>query len=128
MNTDNTSTRLDLLLVQRGLLPSRQRAKELIEAGSVTVNGVIIAKPSAAVSADADITVTNTPVYVGRGYLKLAHALDYFGVDISGKYCLDVGASTGGFTDCMLQNGAEKVYSVDVGYGQLRGNSGKTPA
>ncbi len=112
--------RLDAELVRRGLAQSRERAKEYITGGIVTVNGAAVFKPSADVSESDDIAVTGeTLKYVGRGGLKLEGALKTFGIDVKGKVCLDIGASTGGFTDCLLQNGAAKVYAVDVGHGQL---------
>lgn len=111
--------RLDQLLVARGLAESRQRAQAMILAGEVTVNGHPAQKPGMAVPQDAAVTVRAGLPYVSRGGLKLAHALETFGLDVKGKVCLDVGASTGGFTDCLLQHGAARVYAVDVGYGQL---------
>lgn len=114
------TARLDYELVCRGLATSRERAKEYIRSGSVTVNGVTAKKPSDEVLETDDIALTGeTLKYVGRGGLKLEGAINAFGIDISGKTCLDIGASTGGFTDCMLQFGAKKVYAVDVGHGQL---------
>jgi 23S rRNA (cytidine1920-2'-O)/16S rRNA (cytidine1409-2'-O)-methyltransferase len=112
--------RLDRLLVDRGLAPSRERAQAMILAGLVTVGGRKTDKAGAAVPSDADVEVAGPPhPYVSRGGMKLAAALDHFGLDPGGKVCLDVGASTGGFTDCLLQRGALRVYAVDVGYGQL---------
>lgn len=114
------TARLDYELVRRGLASSRERAKEYIQTGSVTVNGNIAKKPSDGVSEDDVIILTGeTLKYVGRGGLKLEGAINSFSVDLSDKTCLDIGASTGGFTDCMLQFGAKKVYAVDVGHGQL---------
>jgi 23S rRNA (cytidine1920-2'-O)/16S rRNA (cytidine1409-2'-O)-methyltransferase len=113
-------TRLDRLLVERGLAPTREKAQAMILAGLVTVGGRRAEKAGAPVAADAEIEVSGPPhPYVSRGGLKLAAALDHFVLDPRGKICLDVGASTGGFTDCLLQRGAERVYAVDVGYGQL---------
>lgn len=112
--------RLDVLLVRRGLAPSRTRAQAAIAAGLVTVDGVRADRPSLRCLPDADIKVLGEPhPYVGRGGLKLAHALRAFGTRPVGAVALDVGASTGGFTDCLLQNGAAKVYAVDVGADQL---------
>lgn len=112
--------RLDVLLVERGLAPSREKAKALIMSGIVYVNNQKEDKAGAVFDAEAEITVRgNTLKYVSRGGLKLEKAMDEFGVSCEGKVCMDVGASTGGFTDCMLQNGAVKVYAVDVGHGQL---------
>ncbi len=113
-------TRLDLLLVARGLAPSREKAQALILAGLVSVDGRRADKAGEGVAEDAGIAVSGPPhPYVSRGGVKLAGALDHFGVDPRGRICLDVGASTGGFTDCLLQRGASRVYAVDVGHGQL---------
>ena len=112
--------RIDVLLFERGLAPSREKARALIMAGSVYVNNQKFDKPGDTVSDDAAIEVRGSALkYVSRGGLKLEKAMELFPITLDGKTCMDVGASTGGFTDCMLQNGAEKVYSVDVGYGQL---------
>jgi len=111
--------RIDQLLVDRGLAESRERAKALLIAGSITVNGQRIDKPGQNVAADARVEVAGKLRYVSRGGLKLERALDHFGVDVAGKTCVDVGSSTGGFTDCLLQRGAARVYAVDVGHGQL---------
>ena len=113
-------TRLDVLLVDRGLAPSRERARALILAGQVSVDGQIVSKAGAPVAAGArvDLTVPDHP-YVGRGGVKLAAALDAFAIDPSGRQALDVGASTGGFTDVLLQRGATSVIALDVGHGQL---------
>jgi 23S rRNA (cytidine1920-2'-O)/16S rRNA (cytidine1409-2'-O)-methyltransferase len=113
-------TRLDHLVTDRGLAPSRERARALILAGPVTVNGRAVTKAGAAVS-EADevaLLVADHP-YVGRGGLKLAHALDTFAVAVDGRECLDIGASTGGFTDVLLRRGAVRVVALDVGHGQL---------
>jgi 23S rRNA (cytidine1920-2'-O)/16S rRNA (cytidine1409-2'-O)-methyltransferase len=111
--------RLDLLLVGRGFFPSREQARRAILAGKVSVGTRIAAKPSELLDDQTAIAVKPIRKYVGRGALKLESALDHFHVDLRGKTGLDIGASTGGFTDCMLQRGAEKIYAVDVGYGQL---------
>ena len=111
--------RADQLLVSRGLFESREKAQAAIEAGNVTAAGVKVRKPSQALAEDADIVATHAHPYVSRGALKLAAALDRFGVDPREKTCLDVGASTGGFTELLLSRGAAKVYAVDVGTGQL---------
>ena len=112
--------RLDVLLTERGLQESRQRAQAVIMSGEVFVNGQRVDKPGTAVAEDAQIEIRGgTLAYVSRGGLKLEKAMATFPVDLHGAVCADIGASTGGFTDCMLQNGAEKVYAVDVGYGQL---------
>ena len=111
--------RLDVLLVERGLQESRQRAQAAIMSGEVFVGGQRVDKPGTAVAEDAQIEVRGGLAYVSRGGLKLEKAMATFPIDLNGAVCADIGASTGGFTDCMLQNGAEKVYAVDVGYGQL---------
>lgn len=112
--------RIDVLLFERGLAPSREKARTLIMAGSVYVNNQKFDKPGDTVSDDAEIEVRGSMLkYVSRGGLKLEKAMQLFPIDLNGKICMDIGASTGGFTDCMLQNGAQRVYSVDVGYGQL---------
>ena len=111
--------RLDQLLVGRGMFPSREQARRAILAGEVNVATRVVDKPSELLDEQTAIALKPTRKYVGRGALKLESALDYFCIDLRGKTALDIGASTGGFTDCMLQRGAEKVYAVDVGYGQL---------
>ncbi|WDP93106.1 MAG: TlyA family RNA methyltransferase [Desulfobacter sp.] len=112
--------RLDLVLVERGLIRSRDRAKAMIMAGKVLVNDMPVDKPGAQVTLDAAIKVkVDDHPYVSRGGLKLEKALTTFPVSAADKICLDIGASTGGFTDCLLKSGAKKVYAVDVGYGQL---------
>ena len=112
--------RLDVALVERGLMESRQKAQATIMSGLVYVNGQRSDKPGAAVALDAVIEVRGNPLrYVSRGGLKLEKAMASFPISLKGAVCADIGASTGGFTDCMLQNGADKVYAVDVGYGQL---------
>ena len=113
-------SRLDVALVARGLAPTREKAQALILAGRVAVDGRPAAKAGQPVGEDAAIAVAEPPhPYVSRGGVKLAAALEGFGIDATGKTCLDVGASTGGFTDCLLQRGAVRVYAVDVGHGQL---------
>ena len=111
--------RLDSELVMRRLAPGRERAKEYIKSGKVSVNGVVQLKPSFEVLEDDAIICTAEEKYVGRGGLKLEKAMKFFDLSLSDAVCVDLGASTGGFTDCMLQNGAKKVYSIDVGHGQL---------
>lgn len=111
--------RIDNLLVARGFFESRESAQRAIMAGEVRVGDSIIAKSSDLVEADAEIVVAELPRYAGRGAFKLEGALDFFHVDVGGKIALDIGASTGGFTDCLLQRGVAKVYAVDVGHGQL---------
>lgn len=112
--------RLDVFLVEKNIIKSRERAKEHIKNGDITVNGHVVFKPAFEISEADDVKFTGTVLkYVGRGGLKLEKALKCFNIDLNGKVCLDIGASTGGFTDCMLQNGASHVYAVDVGHGQL---------
>ena len=116
----SNKTRLDVLLVERGLQESRQKAQATIMSGLVFVKGQRVDKPGTAVPNDAEIEVRgNALKYVSRGGLKLEKAMASFPIDLRDAVCGDIGASTGGFTDCMLQNGARKVYAVDVGYGQL---------
>ncbi len=115
--------RLDVLVVSRGLAPSREKAKAIIMAGNVLVDGQREDKAGSMFKDTVEITVKgHTLPYVSRGGLKLEKAMTHFGVTLKDKVCMDVGASTGGFTDCMLQNGAVKVYSIDVGHGQLDWN------
>jgi 23S rRNA (cytidine1920-2'-O)/16S rRNA (cytidine1409-2'-O)-methyltransferase len=111
--------RLDQLLVQRSLAPSRERAQALILAGAVRVDGEVADRAAAPVSDAAAITIAQGPRFVSRGGEKLDVALDELGIDVNGKVALDVGSSTGGFTDCLLQRGASRVYAIDVGKGQL---------
>lgn len=112
--------RIDKLLVTEGYYESREKAQQAISAGEVEVEGKICLKSASQVSSKARINIRNDKLpYVGRGGLKLEAAIKQFGLKLSGKTCADIGASTGGFTDCMLQNGAKKVYAIDVGYGQL---------
>ena len=112
--------RLDSLLVERGLAPSRERARALILAGQVDAAGTSVLKPGTAVPADAEVRlIAPDHPYVGRGGVKLAHALDAFGVPVEGRDALDIGASTGGFTDVLLRRGARRVVALDVGRGQL---------
>jgi len=112
--------RLDMLLVNKGIIESREKAKAEIMCGNVMVNNQIIDKPGTAVDVDSHIVLKNKAIpYVSRGGLKLEKALDLFDVQVKDKIALDAGASTGGFTDCMLQRGAKRIYAVDVGYGQL---------
>ncbi len=112
--------RIDRLLVQQGLCPGRDRAKELIRSGAVAVDGKTVEKASQEVPPESQIVVEQALLrYVSRGGLKLERALEAFPIVLEGKSCIDIGASTGGFTDCMLQNGAARVVAVDVGQGQL---------
>lgn len=127
MPEKQTRHRLDSLLVERGLAPSRHRAAALVMAGKVTVDGVKIEKPGKQVLDVSELEVKNDMPYVSRGGLKLLGALDAFERDPSGLVFLDAGASTGGFTDCLLQRGAAKVIAVDVGYGQIDWNLRNDP-
>ena len=111
--------RLDVLLVERGLAESRAKAQAMIMAGQVRVAGQVSLKPATAIPADSLLTVDSGPRFVSRGGEKLDAALEAFGIDVTGTVCADVGASTGGFTDCLLQHGAAKVYAIDVGKGIL---------
>ncbi|MGE9269145.1 MAG: TlyA family RNA methyltransferase [Verrucomicrobiales bacterium] len=111
--------RVDALLVSRGLCESREQAKRLIMAGEVLVGTERVAKPSQKVAADAELHVKERPKYVGRGGFKLEGALEAFAIDPAGWVCADVGSSTGGFTDCLLQRGAAKIHAIDVGTNQL---------
>src|SRR5918996_3409074 len=111
--------RLDVLLVERGLAESRAKAQAMIMAGQVRVADQVTLKPATAVPADSTLTVDSGPRFVSRGGEKLDAALEAFGIDVTGFICADVGASTGGFTDCLLQRGAAKVYAIDVGKGIL---------
>ncbi len=111
--------RLDLLLVARGFTDSESKARALIMAGEVLINGQKASKPGNLIEQDTKIEILQKPPYVSRGGIKLAHALDEFNLDITGLAAIDIGASTGGFTDCLLQSGARRVYAIDVGYGQM---------
>jgi 23S rRNA (cytidine1920-2'-O)/16S rRNA (cytidine1409-2'-O)-methyltransferase len=115
-----TKIRLDQLLVDRGLAPSRERARALILAAQVAVDGRVIAKAGTQVAVEADVMVVAPDhPYVSRGGLKLAHALEAFNIDVAARHALDIGASTGGFTDVLLQQGAARVVALDVGHGQI---------
>jgi 23S rRNA (cytidine1920-2'-O)/16S rRNA (cytidine1409-2'-O)-methyltransferase len=114
-----TKERLDKLLVTRGLAETRARAQALVLAGQVFSGGQRLEKSGQLVDSDAPLSLKKTLPFVGRGGLKLAAALDHFRIEVEGKTCLDIGASTGGFTDCLLQRGGRRVVAVDVGYGQL---------
>ena len=127
MTARPSKVRVDQLLVDRGLAESREKAKALLLAGAVTVNGVRVEKPGHAVAGDSRVEVAGKLRYVSRGGLKLERALEQFGVDPAGRVCVDVGSSTGGFTDCLLQRGAGRVYAVDVGHGQLDWKLRKDP-
>jgi 23S rRNA (cytidine1920-2'-O)/16S rRNA (cytidine1409-2'-O)-methyltransferase len=111
--------RLDLLLVERGFFPSREQAQRAVMAGEIKIGTRVASKSSELLRPDAEIDVRSQAKYVGRGGLKLEGALDFFQVAVDGKVALDIGASTGGFTDCLLQRGARHVYAVDVGHDQL---------
>jgi len=111
--------RLDLALVERKLCESREKAKRAVMAGQVTINGQVAAKASDLVKPEDELALAAPEKYVSRGGLKLEHALDHFRLEVAGQTAIDLGASTGGFTDCLLQRGAARVYAVDVGHGQL---------
>jgi len=119
MPRDRPRERIDKVLVERGLAPSRERARAMILAGLVEAGGRVVDKAGAMVEPDQVTLRAPDHPYVSRGALKLVHALDRFGIDPTGKVALDVGASTGGFTDVLLRRGAARVYAIDVGYGQL---------
>ena len=119
--------RADQLLVERGLFESRTRAQAAIAAGLVTANGIVLRKPSDGVAVDAVIVAAPEHPWVSRGGLKLVAALDHFGFDPAGRACLDVGASTGGFTEVLLARGARRIYAVDVGHGQLHARLHERP-
>jgi 23S rRNA (cytidine1920-2'-O)/16S rRNA (cytidine1409-2'-O)-methyltransferase len=123
----NERQRADRLLVARGLFDSRAKAQAAIEAGLVSANGKVVAKASELIAADAEVEASLAHPYVSRGGVKLAAALDHFGISPKGRVCLDVGASTGGFTQVLLERGASKVYAVDVGSGQLHAAVGAHP-
>ena len=114
-----TKSRLDCLLVERGLFPSREKAQRAILAGDVSIGGHRADKPGTQYASDAVVDVRKKERYVSRGGTKLEAALQHFSVDPTGRVCLDIGASTGGFTDCLLQHGATRVYALDVGHGQM---------
>lgn len=117
---NRTRCRLDLLLVERGLVPGREQARRLVMAGQVQVGGMVRDKPGTLVDRDAILHLQEAPhPYVSRGGVKLEHALDTFSIAVDNAVAIDAGASTGGFTDCLLSRGAARVYAVDVGYGQL---------
>src|SRR5437879_4285606 len=111
--------RLDQAMVERGLCPSREKAKRAIMAGRVRINGQVARKPSDSVHDRDQLSLEADDRFVSRGGLKLEHALECFGINVGGWTAIDLGASTGGFTDCLLQRGVTKVYAVDVGQGQL---------
>jgi len=111
--------RIDQTLVERGFFASRERAQRAIMAGEVRVGDRVFAKAAELIEIDAPISIVQPPQFASRGALKLGGALDFFGVEVKGKTALDIGSSTGGFTDCLLQRGAAKLFAVDVGHGQL---------
>ena len=120
LEKSNKKIRLDKLLLERGIVPSRERGQALILAGKVLVDGQKVEKSGASVNDDAEIRLLGEDLkYVSRGGLKLEHALAHWKINVAGKTCLDVGASTGGFTDCLLQHGAARVIAVDTGHGQI---------
>ena len=115
-----SKARLDMLVVSQGLAPSREQAQRLIRAGKIsTQDGLVLSKPGHTINDETVLVLESPPPFVSRGGEKLAAAMTEWPIDLSDKVCVDIGASTGGFTDCMLQNGASKVYAVDVGRGQL---------
>ena len=114
-----TKRRIDLLLVERRLVENQTKAQALVMAGEVMVDGKSVSKPGTLVYEEAILTLTTPPPFVSRGGIKLEFALERFGIDVSGMVVVDIGASTGGFTDCLLQRGVTRVYAVDVGKGQL---------
>jgi 23S rRNA (cytidine1920-2'-O)/16S rRNA (cytidine1409-2'-O)-methyltransferase len=118
-NTSSKKIRLDKLLFEKSLVESREKAKALILAGDVLVNGAVVDKAGSLVTHDVALEIKSRIPYVSRGGLKLEHALHEFRINVTNKIAMDAGASTGGFTDCLLQNGARKVYAIDVGYGQI---------
>ena len=120
-------TRLDQFLVTRGFFDSREQAQRAIMAGEIKLGTRVAAKASELIAPEAEVSVYASPKYVGRGGLKLEGALDHFGIEVDGKTALDIGASTGGFTDCLLQRGTAKVYAVDVGHDQLAWKIRKDP-
>ena len=119
MSERTKKARLDIVLVDRGFFPSREQAQRAIMAGEVRVGEALVDKASVKIDGNAAITIESSPAYVGRGGLKLEGALRHFEISVAGITALDIGASTGGFTDCLLQHGAKKVYAIDVGHGQL---------
>lgn len=127
MAVKSKKTRLDNLLVARGLFPSREQAQRAIMAGEVKIGTRVAAKSSELLGEEAELSIKEAPRFVGRGGLKLEGALEHFDVDLRDKVCLDIGASTGGFTDCLLQRGARKVYAIDVGHDQLAWKIRKDP-
>src|SRR5438094_5956866 len=122
-----TRIRIDRMIVERGLVDSREKATKLIMAGDVFVDGERVDKAGALISPEAEVELRGRSPYVSRGGEKLTHALDHFNINVVGKMCIDVGASTGGFTDCLLQQGATRVFAVDVGTGQLDARLRKDP-
>jgi 23S rRNA (cytidine1920-2'-O)/16S rRNA (cytidine1409-2'-O)-methyltransferase len=119
MITSVAKRRIDSLLVERGLVESRAKAQALVMAGEVVVGGNTVTKPGTLVAEEAVINVLQPPPFISRGGIKLEHALNQFQLDVTIKVAADIGASTGGFTDCLLKRGASRVYAIDVGYGQL---------
>jgi len=111
--------RVDSLLVERGLVANRSQAQAMVMAGEVTADGRTVVKPASLVGEGVTLAIKESPRFVSRGGIKLEHALEQFHIDVGGKVAADIGASTGGFTDCLLQRGAQRVYAIDVGYGQL---------
>ncbi|OGO39959.1 MAG: hypothetical protein A2147_04635 [Chloroflexi bacterium RBG_16_57_8] len=122
-----TKRRIDLLLVERGLAESQAMAQALVMAGKVTADGKAVGKPGMPIAEDAELALAAPPPFVGRGGIKLEYALEQFKLDVSGKVAADIGASTGGFTDCLLKRGDGRVYAIDVGKGQLDWRLRKDP-
>ncbi|MEO7146067.1 MAG: TlyA family RNA methyltransferase [Bryobacteraceae bacterium] len=118
-SASSSKQRIDQLLVERGLAETREKAKRLVLAGAVLVNGQKRGKPGESVALDSRVELVERLPFVGRGGLKMEAALQHFPIEVAGKVCLDIGASTGGFTDCLLQHGAARVHAIDVGHGQL---------
>lgn len=114
-----TKQRIDVLIFEKGLAVSREKARAMIMAGEILVQNQLVQKPGAMVATTANITIKQKPRFVSRGGEKLSWALDRFKLDVSHRVCADVGASTGGFTDCLLQHGVDRIYAIDVGYGQI---------
>src|SRR5680860_1801463 len=119
MSMTGAANRLDIALVERGIAESRSKAQALVLAGSVLVDGQVVTRSGHRVAGSQDIALRRKPRFVSRGGEKLDHAIVAFQIDVEGRTCADIGASTGGFTDCLLQASASRVYAIDVGYGQL---------
>ncbi len=127
METNIKKERLDIMIVKKGLIETRNKAQQLIKSGSVIVNGKIYTKPGFLVNNYDKIEISGGIPYVSRSGIKLEQALEEFNINVKNKICLDVGSSTGGFTDCLIQHGAKRVYAIDVGHGQLAEKLKKNP-